>query len=152
MIVDELGIITEQKKWCFLLYYLFFYNRNFDLLTIKTNTMSKFKINIIAGPLWSNDQAQKIGGRIAAAHLGKFTGQWSTIVEGEMSVIEVEYDTAPSGSTEYTMDVLAGPIWSNDDAKEICPSICASYGGTWNGQWTTVIEGKMSVCGCVFKF
>ncbi|MBT2619465.1 MULTISPECIES: mannan-binding lectin [Chryseobacterium] len=114
--------------------------------------MSKFKINIVAGPLWSNDQAQKLGGRIAAAHLGKFTGQWSTIVEGEMSVIEVEYDTAPSGDTEYTLDVLAGPIWSNDDAKEICPSICASYGGTWNGQWTTVVEGKMSVCGCVFKF
>lgn len=114
--------------------------------------MSTFKINIIAGPLWSNDEAQKIGGRIAAAHLGKFTGQWSTIVEDQMSVIEVEYDTQPSGSTEYTMDVLAGPIWSNEDAKEICPSICASYGGTWNGQWTTVVEGKMSVCGCVFKF
>ncbi|KFF12126.1 mannan-binding lectin [Chryseobacterium soli] len=114
--------------------------------------MSKFKINIIAGPLWSNDQAQKLGGRIAAAHLGKFTGQWSTIVEGEMSVIEVEYDTAPVGSTEYTMDVLAGPLWSIEDAKEVCPAICASYGGKWNGQWTTVVEGKMSVCGCVFTF
>lgn len=30
--------------------------------------MSTFKINIIAGPLWSNDEAQKLGGRIAAAH------------------------------------------------------------------------------------
>jgi hypothetical protein len=147
-----LSISTDQKKWCFIRYFLFFYNRNFEMLNLKTKTMSKFKINIVAGPLWSNDQAQKLGGRIAAAHLGKFTGQWSTIVEGEMSVIEVEYDTAPSGDTEYTLDVLAGPIWSNDDAKEICPSICASYGGTWNGQWTTVVEGKMSVCGCVFKF
>lgn len=114
--------------------------------------MATFKINIIAGPIWSNDEAQKIGNRIAAAHLGKFTGQWTTVVEGKMSVIEVEYDTERATSSEYTMDVLAGPIWSNDEAKEICPSICASYGGTWNGQWTTVVEGKMSVCGCVFKF
>ena len=114
--------------------------------------MSTFKINIIAGPLWSNDEAQQLGGRIAAAHLGKFTGQWTTIVEGEMSVIEVEYNTQPSGSSEYTLDVLAGPIWSDEDAKAVCPAICASYGGTWNGQWTTVVEGKMSVCGCVFRF
>ncbi|WP_419715886.1 mannan-binding lectin [Chryseobacterium bernardetii] len=69
-----------------------------------------------------------------------------------MSVIEVELNTEPTGSTEYTLNVLAGPIWSDEDAKAICPSICASYGGTWNGQWTTVVEGKMSVCSCVFKF
>jgi hypothetical protein len=31
--------------------------------------MSTFKTNIIAGPLWSNDEAQKLGPRIAAAHL-----------------------------------------------------------------------------------
>ncbi|MBK9042785.1 MAG: lectin MVL, partial [Saprospiraceae bacterium] len=36
--------------------------------------MSTFKVNIPAGPLWSNDEAQKIGPAIAAAHLGKFTG------------------------------------------------------------------------------
>jgi hypothetical protein len=32
----------------------------------KTKIMSTFKINIIAGPLWSNDEAQKLGPRIAA--------------------------------------------------------------------------------------
>jgi len=114
--------------------------------------MSKFKVNIPAGPLWSNDDAQKKGPFIAAAHLGEFTGQWTTVVENEMSVIEVELPCKPTGDTEYTMDVLAGPLWSDEDAKEKCPSICASYGGTWNGQWKTVVNGKMSVCGCTFKF
>jgi hypothetical protein len=113
--------------------------------------MNSFKVNIPAGPLWSNAQAQKVGPYIAAAHRGKFTGQWTTVIEGQMSIVEVELN-APSGSNSYTMDVLAGPIWNNDDAKEKCPFICASYGGVWNGQWTTVVDGKMSVCGCTFKF
>lgn len=114
--------------------------------------MSSFKVNIPAGPLWSNDEAQKVGPIIAAAHLGKFTGQWTTVIEGQMSVVEVEFQVPASGSSSYTMDVLAGPIWDNADAKVKCPFVCASYGGTWNGQWTTVVEGKMSVCGCTFKF
>lgn len=115
-------------------------------------SVATFKIDIQAGPLWSNDEAQKLGPSIAAAHLGKFTGQWNTVVPSQMSVVQVELPTRPTGDTEYTMDVLAGPIASNDDAKVKCPSICASYGGTWNGQWKTVVEGKMSVAGCTFKF
>jgi hypothetical protein len=118
----------------------------------RRSKMATFKVPVPAGPLWNNDQAQKLGPAIAAAHLGTFTGQWSTVVEGEMSVVEVEFPTKPTGGTEYTMEVLAGPLWNDDDAKEKCPAICASYGGTWNGQWTTVVEGKMSVAGCIFKF
>ena len=114
--------------------------------------MSTFKVNIPAGPLWNNDDAQKRAPFIAAAHLGKFTGQWTTVVPGKMSVIEVELPAESTGDTEYTMDVLAGPLWNNEDAKAKCPAICASYGGTWNGQWKTVVNGKMSVCGCTFKF
>lgn len=56
---------------------------------------------------------------------------------------------APQG--EYTLDIQAGPIWSNEDARQKAPAICASQGGTWNGQWRTVVEGKMSVVGCVFR-
>ena len=44
----------------------------------------------------------------------------------------------------FTIDIPVGPIWNNDDAKEKCPIACASYNGQWNGQWTTVVEGKMS--------
>ncbi len=50
----------------------------------------------------------------------------------------------PGGS-----DRPAGPIWSNDDAKTKCPRACEADNATWNGQWTTTIEGELSVCGCV---
>ena len=47
------------------------------------------------------------------------------------------------------LDAKAGPIWNNDDAKVKCPAACAAIGGKWNGQWTTTVQGKESVCGCV---
>jgi hypothetical protein len=111
-----------------------------------------FKVNVPAGPLWSNTQAQQLGPFIAAAHFGRFTGQWTTVIQGAMSVVEIEYTVPAAGGTQYTMDVPAGPLWSNDDAKLKCPAICASFGGTWNGQWTTVVPGKLSVAGCTFTF
>ena len=114
--------------------------------------MSTFKVNIPAGPLWSNDEAQKLGPRIAAAHGGKFTGQWTTVVEGQMSVVEVELPVEHSVSHELTTDVLAGPLWSNDEAQKIGPNIAASYGGTFTGQWRTITEGVMSVIQVRFKY
>lgn len=114
--------------------------------------MSKFKVNIPAGPLWSNDDAQEKGPRIAAAHLGKFTGQWTTVVESEMSVVEVELDTKSMGSNEFKTQVLAGPLWSNDDAQKFGPAIAASYGATFTGQWTTIVEGVMSVIEIKYTF
>lgn len=47
-----------------------------------------------------------------------------------------------------SVDVPAGPIWSNDDAKIKCPAVCTAVGRTWSGQWVTTDWGKMSVCGC----
>lgn len=48
------------------------------------------------------------------------------------------------------MDVQAGPIWDNSDAKKKCPSTCSNSSSlfAWNGQWTTTVQGTMSVCGC----
>jgi len=107
--------------------------------------MSTFKVNIPAGPLWSNDDAQAKGPRIAAAHQGKFTGQWTTVVESQMSVIEVELNVKNTGDNEYKTTVLAGPLWSNDEAQELGPAIAASYGAEFTGQWKTIVEGVMSV-------
>ncbi|BAZ08889.1 hypothetical protein NIES4071_06950 [Calothrix sp. NIES-4071] len=47
------------------------------------------------------------------------------------------------------IDIGAGPIWNNNDAKRLCPGICRSVRLKWNGQWKTVVRGKASVCGCV---
>ena len=51
--------------------------------------------------------------------------------------------------TKGATDRPAGPIWSNQDAQVKCPRACAADNATWNGQWTTVEPGKLSVCGCV---
>lgn len=114
--------------------------------------MSTFKVNIPAGPLWSDEEAQQLGPLIAAAHQGRFTGQWSTVVPNEMSVVEVELPTHHIGSNTFTTDVLAGPIWGNDEAQKIGPNIAASYGATFTGHWRTIAEGAMSVIQIEYRF
>jgi len=60
-------------------------------------------------------------------------------------------DTIALPVQNSTWDVKAGPIWNNDDAKVKCPATCTNnHGGVWNGQWTTTVPGKMSVCGCTY--
>lgn len=44
-------------------------------------------------------------------------------------------------------DIAAGPIWDQGDAENKCPVAAAAYEGSWNGNWKTTVEGKMSVCG-----
>ncbi len=110
-----------------------------------------FTVNFPAGPLADAVQAKQVGSIIAAAHFGRYTGVWHTVVPGKMSLVEVELAVQPAGESTYTMDVPAGPLRNDDDAKLKCPSICASYGGTWNGQWTPIIWGSFSVAGCVFQ-
>ncbi len=48
--------------------------------------------------------------------------------------------------TALAFDVNAGPIWSNADAQTKCPTVCTKL--AWNGQWTTTVPGRQSVCGC----
>jgi hypothetical protein len=113
--------------------------------------MAKYRVDIPAGPIWNQQDAEVKAPRIAAAHLGKWTGQWTTVVPNEMSVVGVEFDVPlPNTGNTYTQWVIAGPIWSNDEAQTLCPAIAASYQGKWTGQWKTVIEGVMSVCELTF--
>ena len=114
--------------------------------------MATFKVNIPAGPLWNNDDAKEKAPKVAAAHQGKWTGQWTTVVPNEMSVIEVELNVENTGSNEYKTNVLAGPLWSNDEAQKVGPAIAASYGAEFTGQWTTTVEGKMSVIEIKYTF
>ncbi|MFK7932837.1 MAG: mannan-binding lectin [Saprospiraceae bacterium] len=114
--------------------------------------MSTFKVSIPAGPIWNNEDGEKKGPMVAAAHLGKFDGNWRTVVDSQMSTVDVILNCENTGKNSFKTYVLAGPIWSNDDAKEKCPVVAASYGGTWTGQWKTIVESVMSVCEVEFKF
>lgn len=46
-------------------------------------------------------------------------------------------------------DVNAGPIFSNQQAQQVCPGVCTQANANWNGQWTTTVPNQMSVCGCL---
>lgn len=53
-------------------------------------------------------------------------------------------------SQALARDAKAGPIFSNNQAKTICPGACNTLGARWkwNGQWRTTVAGRQSVCGC----
>lgn len=114
--------------------------------------MATFKVNIPAGPLWNDEDAKEKAPKVAAAHQGKWTGQWSTVVPSQMSVIEVELNVTNSGSHSYKTNVLAGPLWSNDEAQKVGSAIAASYGAEFTGQWSTIVEGVMSVIEIKYTF
>lgn len=107
--------------------------------------MSTFKVKIPAGPLWNDEDAKNKAPKVAAAHQGKWTGEWNTVVASEMSVVEVELNVKNTGKNEFTTFVLAGPLWSNDEAQEVGPAIASSYGAEFTGKWKTITEGVMSV-------
>ena len=113
--------------------------------------IKKFTIEIPVGLIWNNDDAKKKCPIACSARMGEWDGKWRTVIEGKMSVCGCIFYVNGKGSCEFTVDVPAGVILSNDDAREKCPIVCASYGGKWNGQWKIVVEGKMSVCGCIFR-
>ena len=111
-----------------------------------------FRVDVPAGPIYSNDDAKTKAPLIAAAHGGTWTGQWKTVVQGEMSVVQLEFPSSQGSDASFTLDVPAGPIYSNDDAKTKAPVVAASYNGEWHGQWKTIVEGKMSVIGVNFAW
>jgi Mannan-binding protein len=114
--------------------------------------MATFKVNVPAGPIWNQDDAKEKAPIVAAAHQGKWTGQWNTVVESQMSVVELELDVVNSGSNEFKTNVLAGPLFSNDEAQKFGPTIAASYGAEFTGQWNTIVEGVMSVIEIKYTF
>ncbi len=114
--------------------------------------MSTYTLDIAAGPLWNDEDAKDKAPKVAAAHQGKWNGQWNTVVSGEMSVVGVELQVQNTGANSFKTDVLAGPIWSDEDAKKYGPAIAASYGATFTGQWKTITEGVMSVIQIEYKY
>lgn len=115
--------------------------------------MAKYTVQIPCGPIWNDEDAKKKCPIICAAHLGEWNGEWKTVVDCRMSICECVMDTEREGSKELLIDVVAGPIWNDEDAKEKCPIVCASYGGEWTGEWKTPEEtwGVMSICQCKIR-
>jgi hypothetical protein len=99
-------------------------------------------VDIQAGPIWDQQDAEKKCPKVCDENNGSWNGQWRTTIPGEMSVC---------GCTTCCKDVNAGPIWNQQDAEKKCPSVCSKANGIWNGQWRTTVPGEMSVCGCCGK-
>ncbi len=104
-----------------------------------------FALDVNAGPIWSNDDAKVKCPVATAVYDAKWNGQWTTTEWGKMSVCGTDLSFKPT--IGLPGDVKAGPILGNDDAKVKCPVAAAAANGVWNGQWTTTVFGKMSVCG-----
>ena len=114
--------------------------------------MSTYKLDFRAGPIWNNEEAPAIAEHIAAARQGKWNGQWTTVVGSKMSVVGLELNTESTGKNEYKVDLLAGLLFSDDEAQKFGPAIVASYGGEFTGQWTTIKQGEMSVIEVKFTY
>lgn len=114
--------------------------------------MTTYKVDIPAGPIWNQEDAQDKAPKIAAAHQGKWTGQWKTVVDNVMSVIEVELQADNTGDHDFITDVIAGPIFSDVEAKKVGNAIAASFGAEFTGQWRTIVEGKMSIIQIKYVF
>lgn len=93
-----------------------------------------------AGPIWNQGEAAS---KCAFACKLTWNGQWTTTVQGKMSVCGAT-NAAPVKDTKG--DVKVGPIWNQGEAKAKCDAGLSKI--KWNGQWTSTIPGKMSVCGC----
>jgi hypothetical protein len=102
--------------------------------------------NMNAGPIWNQGEAQA---KCTKACAVTWNGNWTTTVPGKMSICSVQ-NKAADGQTYVIMDAKggleAGPIWNQGEAKGKCDAAAGKV--KWNGQWTTTVPGKMSVCGC----
>lgn len=61
----------------------------------------------------------------------------------------------PEAAGGEVVDIEAGPIWSDEHARERCPEVAGEWTAenpglraAWTGRWTTTVEGEMSVCAC----
>lgn len=113
-------------------------------LGIGSGTAQAINADIEAGPIFSNSAANTTCPSVCGQYYSQWTGNWVTTVQGAMSVCNC------SILGPWTIDIEAGPIYSNSDANNKCPGTSNPY-GSWNGQWTTTVPGAMSVCGTQFS-
>ncbi|RYY25898.1 MAG: hypothetical protein EOP62_12325 [Sphingomonadales bacterium] len=52
---------------------------------------------------------------------------------------------------ESTRSIEVGPIWNQRDAETKCANKAREMRGEWTGQWSTTVQGRMSVCEIRFR-
>ncbi|MCT8970467.1 mannan-binding lectin [Microbaculum marinisediminis] len=103
--------------------------------------------DINAGPIWSDQDARNKCPSVCAGAGGAWNGSWHTTAPGRMSVCSCRFGGGSSGRREgRSFD--AGPIWSDQQAKTVCPAVCTSHNRRWQGEWRTTVPGRMSECTC----
>jgi hypothetical protein len=72
----------------------------------------------------------------------------------------LDFSDLPARATQVSPEELAlsggrscqnaggQPIFNQSQAGTVCRRVCSSIGTVWNGQWSTVSQGRASVCGC----
>lgn len=115
-------------------------------LVLSASYVARADFDMKAGPIWDNDDAKA---KCTAACSLTWNGNWVTKVAGRMSICSGTNRALDGGAYitgDATGGIEAGPIWNNADAKAKCTATLRNI--KWNGQWTTTVEGEMSVCGC----
>ncbi|MDP3274686.1 MAG: mannan-binding protein [Deltaproteobacteria bacterium] len=119
---------------------------------------SALAVDVAAGPIWNNGDAARRCPQVCSSRNMQWNNQWRTTVPGRMSVCGCDAPAQPviaqpviaqPVAAPASRNVEAGPIWNQGHAQRRCPSVCGGQGMQWNGQWSTTIQGRMSVCGCV---
>ena len=85
-----------------------------------------------------------------APHLDMHAHDAAARAAAELEMLQKLQASSPGlqvpSSGPFTLE--AGPIWSTNDAKQICPRVCSARSAAWTSQWWTTVPGKMSVCQC----
>lgn len=102
--------------------------------------------DINAGPIWSDQDARNKCPSVCAGAGGAWNGSWHTTVPGRMSVCSCRFGGGSGRREGRSFD--AGPIWSDLQAKSVCPAVCTSHNRRWQGEWRTTVPGRMSECTC----
>lgn len=55
------------------------------------------------------------------------------------------------GGRGNVRDYEVGPIWNQRDAETKCRNKARDMRGEWTGQWSTTVQGRMSVCEIRFR-
>lgn len=125
-----------------------------DYILSLASPSAKMSIKMSAASLGCTTTTGVCAVKPASALQANVTHNWSvqavnaagtspaSAVKSFQVVLSKDAKIYPNGNYE------AGPISSNTHAQQVCPPVCSAKGLKWNGNWTTTVPGKTSVCGC----